>query len=205
MAEYTGGTQLHRLISKETGKAPFTRVMVEPAGPMAVVRVFTSRPDTFQARRTPDLLNELQEALRRSVTVEVTSEARAVAKYVRVPPLKAQRVMKTIRGKYVDEALALLRFMPNRAARHIEKVLKSAAANAEEGWGAQPDELRVSIITASAGPTMKRIQPRAMGRAYRILKRTSHLEVAVQQAPQRARRGKQIRRTRRAEVRRAGR
>jgi large subunit ribosomal protein L22 len=169
---------------------------------MTVVRVFTAKPDTFQARRQPGLVSELERVLRKGVTVEVAPEARALAKYVRVSPTKAQRVMDSVRGKYVDEALAQLKFMPNRGARAVEKVLKSAAANAAEGWGGQPNELKISVMQAGAGPTMKRIQPRAMGRAYRILKRSSHIEVAVQQAPERpAKKGKQ--RARRAEVRRA--
>src|SRR2546421_626071 len=142
MSEYTGGEGIHRVIKREAGKAPFTRVAVQPAGAMAVVRVFTSKPDTFQARRTPAMVSELERLVRKSVTVEITSEARAIAKFVRVPPTKARRVMETIRGKYVDQALAILQFTPNRAARVVEKVLKSAAANAAEGWGAEPEELK---------------------------------------------------------------
>ena len=93
---------------------------------------------------------------------------------------------------------------PNRAARAIEKVLKSAAANAAEGWGAEPNELKVSVMAASAGPTMKRIQPQPQGRAYRILKRSSHIDIAVQAAePKPKKTGRQG--PRRATVRRAGR
>src|SRR5947208_14429669 len=136
MSEYTGGTGLHRIVRREAGKAPFTRIAVQPSGPMAVVRVFTCKPDTFQSRRTPELVSELERVIRKSVTVEVTPEARSLAKFVRISPTKARRVLETIRGKYVDEALAILQFTPNRAATAIRKVLKSAAANAEEGWGA---------------------------------------------------------------------
>jgi len=204
MSEYTGGEGIHRIIKREAGKAPFTRVAIQPAGPMAVVRVFTSKPDTFQARRTPEMVNQLERLVRKSVTVEITSEARAIAKFVRVPPTKARRVMETIRGKYVDQALAILQFTPNRAARVVEKVLKSAAANAAEGWGAEPEELKVSILSAESGPTMKRIRPQPQGRAFRVLKRSSHIEIAVQEAPARPGKGGR-QRPRCAEVRRAGR
>src|SRR5688500_4603859 len=138
MAEYTAGQAVREVIRRETRKAPFTRVGVQAQGPMAVVRVYTSKPDTFQARRTPELVSELESRIGKSVTVEVAPEARAVSKFVRVPPRKARRVMATVRGRYVDEALAILKFTPNRAARVIEKTLASAAANAAEGWGAQP-------------------------------------------------------------------
>ena len=204
MSEYTGGPGIRAVVRDETAKAPFSRVSVQPAGPMAVVRVFTCKPDTFQARRTPGLVTELERLVRKPVTVEVTPEARALARYVRVPPNKARRVMGTIRNKYADEALAILKFTPNRAARAIEKVLQSAVANAAEGWGAEPDELKVSVMNVGAGPTMKRIQPQPMGRAFRVLKRSSHIELAVQQAPARPRKGGR-QRPRRAEVRRAGR
>lgn len=204
MSEYTGGEGLHRIVKREAGKAPVTRISVHPAGPLAIVRVFTCKPDTFQSRRTPQMVSELERVIKKSVTVEVTAEARALAKFVRISPTKAQRVMDTIRGKYVDQAMAILKFTPNRAARVIERVLNSAAANASEGWGAQPDELKISLITAGCGPTMKRIQPRAMGRAYRILKRSSHVEISVQQADPRLRK-KVAHRARKAEVRRVGR
>jgi large subunit ribosomal protein L22 len=124
-------------------------------------------------------------------------EARAIAKYVRIAPRKVRRVVDLVRGKYVDEALALLKFVPNRAAKQVGKVVASAAANAENNLGADRETLKVSLAMVDQGPTMKRIQPRAMGRAYRILKRTSHItiHVAETEAPQRrARRGAQVRR-----------
>jgi large subunit ribosomal protein L22 len=195
MREYTAGTHLRNIIRRETNKAPFGRVTVQSSGGVAVVNVHTVKPDTFESRRGADLVPELERALRRAVTVDVKPEAHAVHKYVRVPPNKARRVMNEIRGKYVDEALAILKFVPNRAARYVEKLVKSAAANAYEGWAAEPHELKISVLVADPGPTMKRIQPRAMGRAYRILKRSSHLSVAVQQAePRPIRRGIQRRR-----------
>lgn len=202
MSQYTGGPGIRAIIRNGAGKAPFTRVAVQPAGSMAVVRVFSAKPDTLQQRRTPELVSELERVMKRSVTVEIVPEARALARYVRVSPTKVKRVLDTLRGKYVDEALAVLQFMPNRAARHIYKVLKSAAANAQEGWGAEPNELKISVMTAGAGPTMKRIQPQPMGRAFRILKRSSHIDISVQAAEPRPRKtGRQ--QPRRATVRRA--
>lgn len=198
------GQGVRRILRTETNKAPFGRVTVETSGPVAVVNVHSVKPDSFERRRTADLVPALEKALRRNVTVDVTPEAGAVHKYVRVSPTKARRVMDVIRGKYVDEALAILKFVPNRAARYIEKLVKSAAANAYEGWGAETHELKISLIIADAGPTMKRIQPRAMGRAYRILKRSAHLTVAVRAAePRPLKRGQQARRRGTAAVTRA--
>jgi large subunit ribosomal protein L22 len=125
-------------------------------------------------------------------------EARAIAKYVRIAPRKVRRVVDLVRGKYVDEALAVLKFVPNRAAKQVGKVVASAAANAENNLGADRDLLKVSLAMVDQGPTMKRIQPRAMGRAYRILKRSSHITVVVSEADQprrrRTQRGAQVRR-----------
>jgi large subunit ribosomal protein L22 len=196
MGESLGGPGLRRIIRRNTGKAAFKRVMVQGSGPVAVVNVLTVKPDQFEQRRGADLIPELEKALNRSVTLEVTPEAQAVHKYVRVSPTKARRVMDEVRGRYVDEALAILQFMPNRAARYVSKLIRSAAANAFEGWGAAPGELKVSLLTADPGPTMKRIQPRAMGRAYRILKRSAHLSVAVTAAEARAQKANARRRGR---------
>lgn len=179
MPEYLGGTNLRRIVRRETDKAPFGRVSVVASGPMAVVRVHTVRPERVETRKSADLVPALERVLDRTVTVTTVPEASACHKYVRISPTKARRVMDEVRGRYVDEALAILQFMPNKAARLVGKLIRSAAANAFEGFGADPGELKISLITADGGPTQKRIQPRAMGRAYRILKRTAHLTVAV--------------------------
>lgn len=113
-------------------------------------------------------------------------EARAIARYVRMSPRKVRRVMYLVRGKDVTDALATLKFVPNRAARAISKVIQSAAANAENLFGAQPRELRIKACWVDPGPVMKRIQPRAMGRAYPILKRTSHITVIVEEKGEKA-------------------
>ena len=118
-------------------------------------------------------------------------EAKATAKYVRMTPRKVRFVMDTIRGKYADEALALLKFTPNHAAEEIAKVLQSAMANAENNFGMDPDSLRIARCYVDGGPSLKRVQPRAQGRAYRILKRTSHITVVVEEAPPRPRKPQQ--------------
>jgi large subunit ribosomal protein L22 len=106
-------------------------------------------------------------------------QTQAVLKFVRLSPRKARLVADMVRGKKVDEAVNLLKFSNQRAARIIRKVLDSAIANAENNQGADVDELKVKTITVDEGPSMKRTRPRAKGRADRILKRTSHITVRV--------------------------
>tara|TARA_R110000787_G_scaffold187093_20_gene298964 strand:- start:1772 stop:2107 length:336 start_codon:yes stop_codon:yes gene_type:complete len=103
----------------------------------------------------------------------------AVLKFVRLSPMKGRLVADMVRGKKVDEAINILKFSNQRAAGIIKKVLDSAIANAENNDGADIDELRISEIMIDQGPVMKRISPRAKGRADRILKRTSHVTVRV--------------------------
>ena len=124
----------------------------------------------------------------------MAEEARAVAKYVRMTPPKVRRVMALIRGKDVTEAMNILRFTPNRSSEVLAKVLKSAAANHTDRFGTTPDELIVTECFVDPGPVLKRVQPRAMGRAYRILKRTSHVTIAVGEKPMNRARGGATRR-----------
>ncbi|MFZ2512685.1 MAG: 50S ribosomal protein L22 [Gordonia sp. (in: high G+C Gram-positive bacteria)] len=112
-------------------------------------------------------------------TDNAVQSARAQAKFVRVTPMKARRVIDLIRGKNVDEALDILRFAPQAASEPVSKVLASAIANAENNLGLDRRTLVVTEAFADEGPTMKRFQPRAQGRAFRIRKRTSHLTVVV--------------------------
>ncbi len=109
-------------------------------------------------------------------------EARAVAKYIRISPQKARLVADVIRGKDVEGAITTLRFMPKKAARILRKVLESAVANAEQTETIDVDTLYVKEIQINGGPMLKRFRPRAMGRATRILKRTSHITVVVDEA-----------------------
>jgi large subunit ribosomal protein L22 len=106
----------------------------------------------------------------------------AVARFVRVTPMKARRVVEMIRGANVDEALATLRFAPQAAAQDVYKVLESAVANATTGEDLERNTLVVSKAMVDEGPTLKRFRPRAQGRATRILKRTSHITLVVQPA-----------------------
>ena len=111
-------------------------------------------------------------------------EAKAIARYLRVTPMKARRVVDLVRGKQANEALAILKFAPQGAAVPVYKVLASAVSNAREkadreGLAFNEEELYVSEAFVDEGPTMKRIMPRAKGRADRIMKRTSHITVVV--------------------------
>ena len=106
-------------------------------------------------------------------------EAKAVAKYVRIAPRKVRVVMDLIRGKNVADAFAILKFTPKVGAEVIEKVLKSAVANAENNFDMNVDKLYISSAFVDQGPTLKRIHPRSRGQAFSILKRTSHVTVVV--------------------------
>jgi large subunit ribosomal protein L22 len=108
-------------------------------------------------------------------------EAKASARYVRVSPRKARLVVDLIRGKSVPDAQAILRFTPRAAAEVVEKVLNSAAANAERNLHIPSDSMFVATTYVDEGPTIKRIRPRAQGRAFRINKRTSHITVVLKQ------------------------
>lgn len=111
-------------------------------------------------------------------------ETRAQARYVRVTPRKARRVVDLIRGLPAAEAQAVLRFAPQAASDPVGKVLASAIANAEHNDKLEPDTLRVSRAWVDEGPSLKRFQPRAYGRAYRVNKRTSHITVVVEARPE---------------------
>ncbi|MGN7457583.1 50S ribosomal protein L22 [Paenibacillus pasadenensis] len=107
------------------------------------------------------------------------AEARAHANQVRIAPRKAQLVVDLIRGKQVGEAIAILRHTPRAASPIVEKLLNSAIANAEHNYQLDVNNLVVSQVFVNQGPTMKRFMPRAMGRASRINKRTSHITLVV--------------------------
>jgi large subunit ribosomal protein L22 len=106
-------------------------------------------------------------------------QAKAVAKYVRISPRKVRQVVNLIRGKKISDAFAILQFTPNGSTDDVTKVLKSAVANAEHNYDMNVDDLIITEICVDQGPTLKRIKPRAMGRADQIRKRTSHITVVV--------------------------
>ena len=107
-------------------------------------------------------------------------EAKAIAKYVRMSPTKVGVVLDLIRGKQVNEAFAILEYTPREAAV-IKKVLKSAVANAEHNLELNADNLFVSECFVGQGPTLKRFQPHAQGRAFKILKKTSNITLVVKE------------------------
>ncbi len=106
--------------------------------------------------------------------------ARAIARHVRVSPMKARRVVNLVRGLPAKEALTVLKFAPQAASEPVYKVLASAIANAENNERLDPDSLLVSEAYVDEGPTLKRFRPRAQGRAYRIRKRSCHITIAVE-------------------------
>lgn len=110
---------------------------------------------------------------------EARTSARATAKFVRVTPMKARRIVDLIRGKGTKEARDILRFAPQSASEPVAKVLESAIANAENNFNLDPRTLVVTTAYADEGPTLKRFRPRAQGRAFRVRKRTSHITIEV--------------------------
>ena len=108
-------------------------------------------------------------------------EAKAVLKYTRISPRKVEIVLDLIRNKPVDLAMAILKHTPKAACEDLEKLLKSAIANAENNFNMDRNSLYVSECFVCPGPILKRIRPRAQGRAFRILKRTSHVTLVVKE------------------------
>lgn len=109
----------------------------------------------------------------------MAQEVKATAKYIRIAPRKVRIVMNLVRGKSVADALAILKFTPKIGADAVEKVLRSAVANAENNFDMDVDRLFISSAFVDQGPTLKRIHPRSRGQAFKILKYTSHITVAV--------------------------
>lgn len=103
----------------------------------------------------------------------------ATAKYIRISPRKVRLVVDAIRNKRANDAMAMLQFMPQEAAKEVLKVVKSAVANAENNFNLSPEDLYIASVAANEGPTLKRYRPRAHGRVSPILKRSSHITVVV--------------------------
>ncbi|MPW25022.1 50S ribosomal protein L22 [Alkalibaculum sp. M08DMB] len=108
-------------------------------------------------------------------------EAKAIVKYVGISPRKAKLVIDLIRGKNLGEAVNILALMPNKAAKVVDKLVKSAAANAENNFDMDPAKLYVAEICANQGPTLKRFRAGSMGRASVIKKRSSHIAVVLKE------------------------
>ncbi|OGQ96241.1 MAG: 50S ribosomal protein L22 [Deltaproteobacteria bacterium RIFOXYD12_FULL_57_12] len=108
-------------------------------------------------------------------------ESKAVARFIRISPQKARLVADVVRGQEVEKAINTLRFMPKKGARLLRKIIESAVANASQNAAIDVDTLYVKAVFIDGGPTLKRIRPRPMGRAGRILKRTSHITVVLEE------------------------
>lgn len=108
-------------------------------------------------------------------------EAKAQARYVRLAPRKVREAVDLVRGKDVDEAISVLRYTPRRAAKVVLKVVRSAAANAENNLEMNRKDLYIHQVYVDEGPSLKRVRPRARGRRFLILKRTSHITVVVKE------------------------
>ncbi|MEZ0349574.1 50S ribosomal protein L22 [Mycobacterium sp. pR1184] len=134
-----------------------------------------------------------------STTTTEYPSAVAKARFVRVSPTKARRVIDLVRGKSVADALDILRWAPQAASEPVAKVIASAAANAQNNDGLDPATLVVASVYADEGPTAKRIRPRAQGRAFRIRRRTSHITVVVESRPSKDQQSSKSSRARRAE------
>jgi large subunit ribosomal protein L22 len=106
-------------------------------------------------------------------------ESKAILRYARITPRKARRVVDLVRYKSAGDAVIFLRYMPYRGARFVEKLLKSAMANAEQKKAVNPEEMKITQAFVDQGPVMKRVEPRAMGRANIIRKRTSHITLVL--------------------------
>jgi len=112
-------------------------------------------------------------------TYSQSNEVKAVSKYIRMSPFKIRRILQQIQGKTYKEALLILEFMPYKSCEPVIKVLRSAAANAKNNFGFDETKLIVQEAFVNKGPVMKRFRPRAQGRAFKILKATSHVTIIV--------------------------
>ena len=107
-------------------------------------------------------------------------EIRAAARFVRISPQKIRLIMDQVRGRKIEEALSILSFAPQKGAPILKKLINSAVANAEQNSDVEVDSLHIKRVYADEGPTLKRWRPRALGRASRIRKRSSHLTVILE-------------------------
>lgn len=132
------------------------------------------------------LSKELESSFGRPAVVNAVQAPSAVVKFQRITPRKCRLVANAVRNKNVQDALAILQFIPHSAAQTLAKLIKSAVANAENNHRMDAETLEIIHIHVDEGPTLKRISPRAMGRAYRIMKRTSHITVGLAESEKEA-------------------
>jgi ribosomal protein L22 len=170
--------------TEETEEAPAeeapAEVAEEPVADEPVAEEAPAKPKRSRAKKADAPPAEEAKPARKPASVNGDRPVvRAHAKYVRTSARKARLVCDHIRGKSVTEARAILAHTPRAVAEDWQKLLESAVANAEHNHELLGDDLRIMSVTADEGPTLKRFQPRAMGRASRIRKRTSHLSIAL--------------------------
>jgi large subunit ribosomal protein L22 len=136
-------------------------------------------PEKKAAAKKPEAKTEAKKAAPAPAPKPAPLVVRASSRYVRIAPRKARLIADQVRGLHIEKARALLQFSPRAAAHDIQKLIDSAASNAENNHDLIADEMRVAEITVDEGPTLKRYRPRAQGRATPIHKRTSHIAVAL--------------------------
>jgi large subunit ribosomal protein L22 len=153
-------------------KAPAKKKAASKAAPKPAAK--KAAPKAAAEKKAPAKAAPKKEA-KKPVPIVV----RASSRYVRIAPRKARLVADQVRGLHIDKARALLQFSPRSAAADIQKLIDSAASNAENNHDLVADEMRIAEITVDEGPTLRRFRPRALGRATPINKRTSHIAVAL--------------------------
>ena len=153
-------------------KAPAKKKAAPKAAPKSEAK--KAAPKAAADKKAP-----AKETPKKAAKKPVPIVVRASSRYVRVAPRKARLVADQVRGLHIDKARALLQFSPRSAAADIQKLIDSAASNAENNHDLVADEMRVAEITVDEGPTLRRFRPRALGRATPINKRTSHIAVAL--------------------------
>jgi ribosomal protein L22 len=165
---------------KKTGKKP-AKKSPKAAGKKVAKAVAKKSPKESRAKKADTKAEAKAKAPAKKAAPAPASPqvVRASARYVRIAPRKARLIADQVRGLHIEKARALLQFSPRGAAEDIQKLIDSAAANAENNHDLIADEMRVSSITVDEGPTLRRFRPRALGRATPINKRTSHIAVAL--------------------------
>ncbi len=179
--------RIRDFVRRRTEGEHIWRVGVKLSADTAKVTLYTpDKPESFTVERSKGkpavaetLGKQLEATFGRKFEVAVMQAPMAVARFIRISPRKCRHVVDAIRYKHVDDALAILQFVPNAAARVVTKLVKSAIANAENNHRMDRESLEIIHVHVDEGPTLKRISARAMGRVYRIAKRTSHITIGL--------------------------
>jgi ribosomal protein L22 len=174
MADENPDKKNSKKVAKKTSKAASKKATDAPAKKDSGKK---AAPKTTAAKKPVKAKKEPAKAAPKVKPAPIV--VRASARYVRIAPRKARLIADQVRGMQIEKARALLQFSPRGAAHDIQKLIDSAASNAENNHDLIADEMRVAEITVDEGPTLKRFRPRALGRATPIHKRTSHIAVAL--------------------------